>query len=78
MSDELTAKNTTHLLSCTHAMGRNRHYYYMECHVLKKMKDGRIKILVFGDRYWAGKEHISNTRYVGEWRLRKKEADNGV
>jgi hypothetical protein len=29
----------------------------------------RFKILVFGERYWAGRDHIKRIRYVAEHRL---------
>lgn len=48
----------------------------MRCHILKTMDDGRIKILVFGERYWKGKEHISQIRYVSKWRITKRDGYN--
>lgn len=36
----------------------------MRCHVLKDMGDGRLKLLVFGDRNWKHRDHISRIRYV--------------
>lgn len=71
MTDKLTSKNATHLLSCAHAIGRSRMEYTMRCHVLKDMGNDRVKILVFGDRNWKGKEHISQIRYVAKWRIMK-------
>lgn len=67
--DNLTSENATHLLSCVHAIGLLRMEYRMHCHVLKDMGDGRLKILVFGERNWKGKEHISRIRYVPKWRI---------
>lgn len=67
---ELTHENATHLLQCEHVIGRNRRVYYMRCHVLKTMPDGRLKLQAYGDRYWKGKEHLKKTRYVQPWRVR--------
>ena len=67
--NKLTAENATHLLSCAHAVGLSRVNYTMRCHILKNMEDGRIKILVFGERYWKNKEHISQIRYVSKDRI---------
>jgi len=67
--NKLTAKNTTHLLSCAHAIANHRREYKMRCHILKDMGDGRVKILVFGERDWKGKEHISHIRYIEKWRI---------
>lgn len=74
--DNLTSENATHLLSCAHAIGRSRKEYKMRCHILKTMDDGRIKILVFGERYWKDKEHISQIRYVSKWRITKRDGYN--
>ena len=67
--DNLTSENATHLLSCAHAITLNRMEYKMHCHVLKDMGDGRVKILVFGERNWKNKEHISQIRYVSKGRI---------
>ena len=64
-----TSENATHLLLCTHAIGYSRTEYTMRCHVLKDMGDDRLKILVFGERYWKDKEDISSIRYVPKGRV---------
>ncbi len=75
--EEKTYENATHFLSCRHAIGLHGYDYTMRCHVLKNMPDGyRVKILVFGDRYWKGKEHIRRVRYVDRTRLTKRAVDS--
>jgi len=69
MTEVLNHENATHELSCKHCVGRNFTEYKMKCHILKIMEDGRLKILVFGDRNWSGKEHISRIRYVKPTRI---------
>lgn len=66
---ERTAENATHLLICQHVC-RWTKTYAMRCHVLKAMADGRLKVLVFGDRNWKGREHLSRVRYVEAGRVR--------
>ncbi|MCD6346412.1 MAG: hypothetical protein J7L96_03225 [Bacteroidales bacterium] len=69
-ADEMTYDNATHYLMCRQCVGpKNCHDYMMRCHILKMMPNNRAKILVFGDRYWAGTEHISRVRYVDATRL---------
>ncbi|BEI26613.1 hypothetical protein KKIDH5335_49450 (plasmid) [Vibrio fluvialis] len=68
---ELTADNATHLLWCRHAVGQNGKDYQMRCHVLKTMPDGRLKLRVYGDRYWKNTEHVVRTRYVNSDRVIK-------
>jgi hypothetical protein len=38
------------------------------------MADGRLKVLVFGDRNWKSREHLSRIRYVEAGRVRLIEA----
>lgn len=71
---ELTAENATHLLLCRHAVGRNGKDYVMRCHVLKTMPDGRLKLRVYGERYWKDTEHKVSVRYVEPWRVIKAES----
>lgn len=56
-----------HFLKCKHCIGRNTTYYAMYCDVIKEMPDGRIKLKVYGDRYW----HTDSVkyRYVESWRV---------
>jgi hypothetical protein len=56
---------TTHLLSCSHAFNqRSRYDYFMPCIILKKMPGQRLKIRVFGDRYWNYNHDKNYIRYV--------------
>lgn len=61
--------DATHLLRCQHCIGRSCKEYFMACIPLSKPKNGKIKILVFGDRNWAGKDHLKRVRYVDEFRV---------
>lgn len=71
MSRNLTFESATHLLICQHVIGSNRTEYLMRCHVIKHMPDReRVKVMVFGDRYWKGSHHRSRIRYVHRNRLR--------
>lgn len=65
----LSAENATHLLGCRQCIGRSSRIYYMRCHVLKNMSNGRIKVLVFGERNWKNRDHISRIRYVDSYRI---------
>ncbi|MEF2048320.1 hypothetical protein V3399_30775 [Pseudomonas aeruginosa] len=68
MAGKLTAANATHRLICHHVC-RWTKIYAMPCHVLKAMPDGRLKVLVFGDRYWKEREQASRIRYVEACRV---------
>ncbi len=65
----LTADNATHLLQCRHAIGRGGKLYKMRCHILKAMPDGRLKVQVYGNRYWKDTDHIVGLRYVESGRV---------
>ena len=67
---EFGIENCTHKLECSHVIGKNRYTYYMDCIPLKTMSDGRVKVLVFGDRYWKGHEDKKRIRYVKANRLK--------
>lgn len=69
--NELTAANATHELICQHCC-RWTKTYAMPCHILKVMPDGRLKLLVFGERHWKNREHVSRVRYVEAGRVRPK------
>lgn len=56
------------MLHCVHAIGRNRRHYRMYCNFLKTMPDGRVKVLVFGDRF-NGHYELSRVRYVNAHRV---------
>ena len=45
----------------------------MDCIPLKTMEDGRIKLLVFGRRYWKGHDDEKRIRYVSADRVYAKE-----
>ena len=59
----------TYLLVCRHCIGRNCRDYYMPCILLGKTKNGKRKLIVFGERDWKGKEHIKRIKYVNNSRL---------
>jgi len=63
-----TVKDATHLLACSHCCGGHRHNYTMPCVVLPS-NGNKTKVLVFGDMYWKGKEHVKKIRYVNFWRI---------
>lgn len=65
---EMTAANATHELACTHCCRWEKHYM-MPCHILKQMPGDRLKVLVFGERNWKGRDHISRVRYVEAHRV---------
>lgn len=62
--DNYKFEDATHNLSCRHAIGRNGCNYYMKCIIIKKTKAGNLKLVVFGERNWKGKEHVKQVRYV--------------
>lgn len=65
IADNKTVEDATHELSCTHSFnGKSKTHYKMPCIILKEMSNNRYKILVFGERYWKNKGHISRVRYV--------------
>ncbi|KPW63139.1 hypothetical protein ALO80_200027 [Pseudomonas caricapapayae] len=65
---EPTTANAPHRLICQHVC-RWTKTYTMPCHVIKAMPDGRLKVLVYGDRYWKGREHVQRVRYVEAGRV---------
>ncbi len=70
MSD-LNRDNATHLLACVHAIGDSRKGYMMRCHIVKEMPDGRLKIRVYGERYWNDERNDKvSLRYVKANRVR--------
>lgn len=75
--DRFVSANATHYLACSHCIGPNCEEYVMRCNVLKEMEDGRVKLVVFGNRNWRNTEHIKRIRYAPKWRLRKI-GDEGV
>ncbi|MBA7552585.1 hypothetical protein ES705_45154 [subsurface metagenome] len=72
-SEEISIKNATHKLSCRHAFNsRSGLDYLMECLILKEMPNNRLKILVFGERYWRGYDHKKRIRYVDKFRVKPR------
>lgn len=65
----LTSDNATHLLHCRHAIGNGGTYYKMRCHILKTMADGRLKLRVYGERYWRHTGDKVRVRYVESSRV---------
>jgi len=62
---QLDSKNFTHYLQCRHCIGSDRcRVYYMKCILLDITKSGKIKIAVFGERNWKGREYIKRIRYA--------------
>lgn len=68
-----TVDECTHKLICKHCIGSHCSEYYMKCLILSTTKSGNVKVLVFGERNWRGKDHIKNIRYVHESRIIKNE-----
>ena len=60
-----------HFIRCAHCIGSVRIPYTMKCVPLKIMPDKeRVKICVFGDRYWKGTEERKRIRYVPIYSVR--------
>lgn len=69
MKIDLMVNDATHKLACSHIIGSNRMNYTMPCLILKDMGDGRVKLLVFGERYWINRDHTKRVRYVSKNRI---------
>ena len=63
-------KDSTHKLSCKQGLCRGRIDYWMACIVLKEMPNNRLKILVFGERYWKRHDDKKQIRYVDKFRVK--------
>jgi hypothetical protein len=63
----------THYLECAHCIGRTRKVYFMRCNVLKTLPGNRLKLEVYGERYWKGKEDVKRVRYTESNRVFKKD-----
>ncbi|GAI87011.1 unnamed protein product [marine sediment metagenome] len=75
--DLFEIKNATHKLSCSHVYCRNsRVDYCMDCIILKKMPNFRLKILVFGERNRKGHDDKKQIRYVDESRVKPNRGLN--
>ena len=68
---EYKRSDCNYKLSCRHCIGRNCREYEMDCIVLKQMTEGKLKILVFGDRNWNGHDEKSRIRYVEGYKVRR-------
>lgn len=66
-----SAANATHQLICQHVC-RWTKTYVMPCHILKALPDGRLKVLIFGERHWKNRDHLSRVRYVAPDRLQTR------
>lgn len=70
ISDDLPRPDRWHgvnYLNCLHQLNHKSEInYQMFCNILKTMPDGRLKIEVFGYRYFIRKESINRSyiRYV--------------
>ena len=64
--DKYTIKETTHKLRCKHKIGKYTRVYYMDCIILKKLQNNRLKLLVFGNRYFKNTDRIKRIRYVDD------------
>ena len=71
--DKYTIDQATHNLSCRHQIGRNGYDYTMPCVVIGKPSPATRKIIVFGERCWAHREHIKHIRYVNVYKLRERK-----
>jgi hypothetical protein len=66
-------KKATHDLICKHSVGCKRtEIYTMPCILIGNHKDNIVKIVVFGDRNWANKDHLKRIRYVEKSKLIKR------
>jgi len=71
--DNFKRKDATHLLECSQCYcSTSRYDYFMECIILKEMPNNRLKILVFGDRFWdrPGDNEKKRIRYVEKYRVK--------
>lgn len=64
-------KKHTHYLLCRHCVGTHCREYEMPCNILGRTKSGKLKIEVFGERYWKNTQHIKKIRYVKPCRVMK-------
>jgi len=71
--NDYNIKQATHDLHCRHQIGRNGFNYTMPCIVIYE-KGAKAKIIVFGERAWANKEHIVHIRYVNRFKITKRAA----
>lgn len=65
--EKQTYDNAPYLLKCVHFYGRGGTEYLMPCDVLKAMPNQRLKVRVFGNRFF--KDDTSRVRYVDSHRV---------
>ena len=79
MIDNQERKDATHKLSCSHAFNaKSRYDYWMDCIILKEMPDNRLKILVFGERYWKHYKDKRRVRYVDKFRVKPNSSFGSI
>jgi len=72
MQKEKPGEKPTHMYRCRHSFGSgNGRVYYMQCILIKITKNGKAKILLFGERYWKRENKKRSIRYVSQHRLSK-------
>ena len=65
------SRRAEHFIRCSHCLGSVRIPYTMKCVPLKIMPDkARVKICVFGNRYWRTGSERKRIRYVLIYRVR--------
>ena len=64
-------KKPTHYLHCRHCVGLNCVDYDMRCILLKITKNGKAKIILFGERFWRYCKDKKSIRYVDFKKLEK-------
>ena len=69
--EKFNITDCNYLLKCVHAIGTSRYNYTMPCVLLGKTKTGKMKVLVFGDRYWKSGINKKKIRYVSFQKLVK-------
>lgn len=65
-----TFEDATHYINCAHAIGTSRKEYRMRCIPLKITKKGKVKILLFGERYWMSNRTKKRVMYVPRWKVK--------
>ena len=74
----LERKDATHLLECSQCYcSTSRVDYFMKCIILKEMPNNRLKILIFGDRFWnrPSDNEKKRIRYVDKFRVKELKED---
>lgn len=58
-------ENANAYLRCRHCINNKDCFeYYMPCIILKTTKTDKVKVVVFGDRFWENTEDNKRIRYV--------------